>query len=90
MATSTTTARAPRSAKTPARTTKTRAQTAAKPKTARVSRSRKPKTPTPEERTVLIEQAAYLRAERRGFQNGSPEQDWLEAEQEIDRILGRG
>ena len=90
MATSTMTARATRAAKTPARTTKTRAGAPAKPKTARVSRSRKPKTPTPEERFALIQEAAYLRAERRGFRDGSPEQDWLEAEQEIDLILRRG
>ena len=35
----------------------------------------------------LIAIAAYLRAERRGFQGGSPEQDWLEAEAEVDRAL---
>jgi hypothetical protein len=41
----------------------------------------------PEERQRLIAQAAYLRAERRGFSGGSPEQDWLLAEAEIDSIL---
>ncbi len=42
---------------------------------------------TPEERQRLIAQAAYLRAESRGFTGGSPEQDWLEAEIEIDAML---
>jgi hypothetical protein len=32
---------------------------------------------------ALVAEAAYLRAERRGFVGGSPEQDWLEAEQEV-------
>ena len=34
--------------------------------------------------------AAYFRAERRQFQNGSPEDDWLQAEAEIDRQLTAG
>jgi hypothetical protein len=38
---------------------------------------------------ALVAQAAYLRAERRGFTQGSPEQDWLEAEEELRRTLGR-
>ena len=42
----------------------------------------------PEERQRMIELAAYYRAERRGFSAGSAEQDWLEAEAEIDRALG--
>ena len=36
---------------------------------------------------ALGAEAAYLRAERRGFVGGSPEQDWLEAEQEVRRRL---
>jgi hypothetical protein len=36
---------------------------------------------------ALVAEAAYLRAERRGFIGGSPEQDWLEAEQELRRRL---
>jgi hypothetical protein len=35
----------------------------------------------------LIEKCAYLRAERRGFVGGDPQQDWLEAEREIDQLL---
>ncbi|GMR21360.1 MAG: hypothetical protein BMS9Abin36_1960 [Gammaproteobacteria bacterium] len=41
-------------------------------------------------RRRLIAECAYLRAERRGFMWGSPEQDWLEAEMEIDQLLLQG
>jgi hypothetical protein len=44
---------------------------------------------TPQDRRQMIELAAYYRAERHGFSGGSAEQDWLEAEAEIDRALGR-
>ncbi len=44
-------------------------------------------TASPEQRTAMIQMAAYLRAERRGFQGGDPAQDWLEAEREVDAIL---
>ena len=36
-------------------------------------------------RHEMIAQLAYLKAERRGFANGCPVQDWLEAEKEIDQ-----
>ena len=36
-------------------------------------------------RHEMIAQLAYLKAERRGFTNGCPVQDWLEAEKEIDQ-----
>lgn len=39
---------------------------------------------TAEERRQMIQQAAYLRAERRGFVNGDPMTDWLDAEAEIN------
>lgn len=39
------------------------------------------------ERWKLIAQAAYFRAERRGFAPGGELQDWLEAESEIGRLL---
>ncbi len=38
-------------------------------------------------RRRLVEQCAYLRAERRGFVGGDPQQDWLEAEMEVDHLL---
>ena len=41
-------------------------------------------------RSRLIAECAYLRAERRGFAGGSSEQDWLEAEMEIDQLLLQG
>ncbi len=37
-----------------------------------------------DERRSLIAEAAYLRAERRGFANGDEVDDWLAAEAEID------
>ena len=36
---------------------------------------------------AMVAEGAYLRAERRGFVDGSPEQDWLEAEEELLRKL---
>lgn len=46
-------------------------------------------TVTAEERQRMIAEAAYLRAEKRGFVGGDPADDWLSAETEIDRILSR-
>ena len=40
-----------------------------------------------EDRRQLIAEAAYLRAERRGFQPGKELEDWLAAEIEIDALL---
>jgi hypothetical protein len=42
---------------------------------------------TAEERQAMIREAAYLRAEQRGFVGGSPEEDWVLAEQEVDERL---
>lgn len=39
------------------------------------------------ERRRLIAEAAYYRAQSRGFVGGSPEADWLEAEAEIVALL---
>jgi hypothetical protein len=47
-------------------------------------------TPAPVSEDVrrgMIAQAAYLRAERRGFAPGGEEQDWLAAEAEVDALL---
>lgn len=41
-------------------------------------------------RRRLIAECAYLLAEQRGFTGGSPEQDWLDAEREIDQLLLQG
>jgi hypothetical protein len=42
---------------------------------------------TGEERHQLIMQAAYFRAERRGFTPGAELDDWLQAEAEVERTL---
>jgi hypothetical protein len=39
---------------------------------------------TPDERERRVREAAFFRAERRGFVGGSPEQDWIAAEIDID------
>lgn len=44
---------------------------------------------SPEQRYCMIAEAAYYRAERRGFSGGNPLQDWVEAEAEIDRLLSQ-
>lgn len=38
-----------------------------------------------EARHRRISEAAYYRAERRGFQPGAEDDDWLEAEKDLDR-----
>lgn len=44
---------------------------------------------SPEERVEMIRATAYARAERRGFIGGSPQEDWLEAEREVDERLAK-
>jgi len=44
---------------------------------------------TAEQRSQMIRELAYLKAELRGFSDGSPEQDWLAAELEIDNRLAQ-
>jgi hypothetical protein len=41
----------------------------------------------PEKRAALIAEAAYFRAQKRGFAPGHEQQDWLDAETEIDARL---
>ncbi|MGH8148620.1 MAG: DUF2934 domain-containing protein [Steroidobacteraceae bacterium] len=38
-------------------------------------------------RRAMIAEAAYLRAESRGFATGSEEEDWLAAEKDVDQLL---
>ena len=45
---------------------------------------------TPDERHRMIAEAAYHRAEKRGFMNGDPIRDWLEAEAQIENELRNG
>jgi uncharacterized coiled-coil DUF342 family protein len=42
-----------------------------------------------ERRQEMIAQAAYFRAEKRGFVGGDPLRDWIEAEAEVDADLVR-
>ena len=42
---------------------------------------------TPQQWRTMVAEAAYFRAEQRGFAGGSQEQDWYEAEEEIRRSL---
>lgn len=42
---------------------------------------------TNEERHRMIAEAAYFRAQRRGFQYGDALDDWIAAEREVDAVL---
>lgn len=42
---------------------------------------------SPQQREHMIRDAAYSLAAKRGFVGGSPQEDWLEAEGEIDQFL---
>jgi len=44
---------------------------------------------TPDERSQMIAEAAYYRAEKRGFNPDGQVDDWLQAEVMIDEILGQ-
>src|SRR6185295_3200065 len=44
---------------------------------------------TAEQRRRMIAEAAYFRAQRRGFENGDSTADWLAAEAEIERALAQ-
>lgn len=68
----TTLAKKPPTSTTPARKTQTRARAAGI---------------NPEIRYQMIAEAAYLRAEQRGFNGGDPLEDWLAAEHEVDLLL---
>lgn len=43
----------------------------------------------PDQRAALIAEAAYLRAEQRGFAPGHEVEDWLAAESEVDATMMR-
>jgi Protein of unknown function (DUF2934) len=62
---------------------------------AKAARTTKPKAPqraavSAEDRRAMIAEAAYLRAERRGFAPGQEAEDWLAAEVEVDALLKLG
>jgi hypothetical protein len=50
----------------------------------------KPVELSPGLRQEMIREAAYFRAEKRGFQGGDPISDWLLSEQEVDSALSMG
>jgi hypothetical protein len=58
------------------------------PKKAAAPQHKKPAYVTNEERWRMVAEAAYHKAEKRGFATGHETEDWLEAEQEIDALLG--
>jgi hypothetical protein len=43
-----------------------------------------------EQRQRMVEEEAYLIAERRGFAEGDPSQDWAVAEEKVNRMLLQG
>ena len=49
----------------------------------------RPLTVSEEQRQSMIAEAAYYRAEQRGFQSGDPVEDWLAAEREIAERLAK-
>jgi len=62
---------------------------------AKAARTPKAKAPqraavSAEDRRAMIAEAAYLRAERRGFAPGQEAEDWLAAELEVDALLKLG
>ncbi len=71
-------------------------------KTTQRRRAATPETPAPasgaapritvseEARRAMIAEAAYLRAERRGFAAGDEVEDWLAAEEEVNALLRAG
>lgn len=74
----------PATADTRARSTPPRASRAAKEKPAQRA------AVSVEDRRAMIAEAAYLRAERRGFVPGYETEDWLAAEVEVDALLKLG
>lgn len=44
---------------------------------------------TEDERMQMIATAAYFKAEQRGFVGGNPEQDWADAEREVNELLSK-
>lgn len=62
----------------------------AAPKAATQSAASTGITVSEDARRAMIAQAAYLRAERRGFTAGGEVEDWLAAEAEVDALLKAG
>jgi hypothetical protein len=73
-------------------TTDTRARSAPPKGTRTAKATSPPRAISADDRRAMIAEAAYLRAERRGFAPGHETEDWLAAEVEVDALLkaGRG
>lgn len=69
--------------------TKKTAKKAAAGKKGKSSKITKTVEITAEERWRMIAVAAYHKAEKQGFASGKEMENWLEAEREVDRLLGR-
>ncbi len=69
-------------ARTPAKKPRTGRPAAAGPHSGKAGRV------SPAERQRFIAEAAYFKAEQRGFAEGGELDDWIEAEAEIDALLG--
>jgi hypothetical protein len=81
-----------KSAKKPATKRKTTAvkTAAAKTTVAKSTRTKKKAAVinvSDEQRLSMIAEAAYFKAEKRGFIGGTPEEDWLAAESEVNALL---
>jgi len=79
----------------PAKTATPKPKTAARKKGSERAKAAapaaKPGVQIPEDaRRGMIAEAAYLRAERRGFMPGNETEDWLAAEAEVDALLRAG
>jgi hypothetical protein len=72
-------------------TADSRARTAP-PKASRAVKGKSPQSTavSPDDRRSMIAEAAYLRAERRGFTPGYETEDWFAAEIEVDALLKAG
>lgn len=72
-------------------TADTRARSA-QPKVTRAAQAKSPARAavSADHRRAMIAEAAYLRAERRGFAPGHETEDWLAAEVEVDVLLRIG
>lgn len=72
-----------------------KAEKVAAPKAKTVTTAKKPaaakakKSVTPEQRYMMICEAAYFKAQRRGFAPENEIQDWLDAEAEINSLLSK-
>jgi Protein of unknown function (DUF2934) len=87
----------PTPASTAESTSSAKAPTVHKPRAPRAKKAAAPKPPVPVEisedvRRGMIAEAAYLRAERRGFTGGAEKEkeDWLLAEAEVEALLKAG